>query len=169
MSMRSCGESLACFLADPAHGGVYRLTASTAAGFREADGLDWHRLPVPHRWTREALLDALAASLAFPDYFGRNWDAAWDCLTELGWESGRPQVILLPAAPADGAAMAIFLELMREASEHWAARGQTLAVLLVEDGFGARVEDEDRSTGDEAPEWLAAVPHLPEAALGEGD
>ncbi|WP_416137361.1 barstar family protein [Halomonas sp. HK25] len=161
MTPRPASEALARFLAEPAHGGVYRLKASRAAGFGEAEGLHWHRLPVPHRWTREALLDALAASLAFPDYFGRNWDAAWDCLTELGWESGRAQVILLPEAPADGAAMAIFLALMSDACDHWAARGQTLAVLLV--------EDNERRTDVEGPPWLAAVPHLPEAALGEGD
>lgn len=169
MTPHSSSQALASFLADPAHGGVYRLTASRAEGFIEADGLDWHCLPVPHRWTRETLLDALAVSLAFPDYFGRNWDAAWDCLTELGWETGRAQVILLPAAPADDTAMAIFVDLMREACDHWAVRGKTLAVLLVEEGSDARAEAEDISADNEVPAWLTALPHLPEVGLGEGD
>jgi RNAse (barnase) inhibitor barstar len=29
------------------------------------------------------LFDALAAALRFPDYFGKNWDAVADCMTEL--------------------------------------------------------------------------------------
>lgn len=33
--------------------------------------------------TPEDLHDALSAGLAFPEYYGRNLDALWDCLT--GW------------------------------------------------------------------------------------
>src|SRR5262245_35134347 len=32
---------------------------------------------------KAALMDALAATLRFPDYFGRNWDAVADCLGDL--------------------------------------------------------------------------------------
>ena len=54
---------------------------------------------------REAL-DAIAAALGFPDHFGHNLDALWDCLTDLerptalvwaGWEP------LAVRAPADWA------------------------------------------------------------------
>ncbi|MFN8593410.1 MAG: barstar family protein [Thermomicrobiales bacterium] len=40
--------------------------------------------------TKAAFLDKIAAVMAFPDYFGRNWDALNDCLTDP------------PAAPASG-------------------------------------------------------------------
>ncbi len=33
--------------------------------------------------SREELHDALARQLSFPDYYGRNLDALYDCLTEL--------------------------------------------------------------------------------------
>jgi hypothetical protein len=42
---------------------------------------------------REALFTALAEALALPGYFGRNWDALADCLSDLP-----PTVLLVPAA-----------------------------------------------------------------------
>jgi RNAse (barnase) inhibitor barstar len=30
-------------------------------------------------------MDAIAAGLSFPDWFGRNLDALYDCLTDLSW------------------------------------------------------------------------------------
>ncbi len=37
--------------------------------------------------TREQLHDALARQLSFPDYYGRNLDALFDCLTDLAEET----------------------------------------------------------------------------------
>ena len=150
MSLQSSGQALARFLADPARGGVYRLEAARADALGPTQELDWCPLPTPSRWTREGLLDALAVSLAFPAHFGRNWDAAWDCLTELAWEPGQARVLLVPTAPADATAMVTFVELMNDAGAHWASRGQTLATLVVWQG--------------PPPVWLEGVPRLPEAA-----
>src|SRR5438105_455599 len=35
--------------------------------------------------TKLQMLDAIAAALDFPAYFGRNLDALWDCLQDLSW------------------------------------------------------------------------------------
>lgn len=139
MSTTSEREALARYLGAPSHAGVYRLEASRIEALVEslseeggaASGIDWRRLPAAPRWSREPLLDGLAASLVFPDHFGRNWDAAWDCLTELGWGEERALVVMVPAAPADEAAMMAFVELMRDAAEHWAARGHALVTLML--------------------------------------
>ncbi|MDR5901132.1 barstar family protein [Halomonas icarae] len=140
MSTTSESGVLARYLSVPAHAGVYRLEASRIETPVESvsekrgsavAGVDWRRLSAAPYWSREALLDGLAASLAFPDHFGRNWDAAWDCLTELDWGEERALVVLVPAAPADEASMAAFVELMQDAAEHWAARGHALVTLII--------------------------------------
>ena len=40
------------------------------------------------------LFDRCAAVLSFPAWFGRNWDALADCLTDLGWLPGQGHVLL---------------------------------------------------------------------------
>jgi RNAse (barnase) inhibitor barstar len=39
----------------------------------------------PSIGSRNELFDAYAANLRFPAYFGRNWDAFIDCLSDLSW------------------------------------------------------------------------------------
>ena len=34
---------------------------------------------------RQAFMDRAAVDLRLPDWFGRNWDALADCLTDLSW------------------------------------------------------------------------------------
>ena len=47
---------------------------------------------------KEALFSFLADELKFPDYFGKNWDALYDCLVDLNPERQR-KVILLHMNP----------------------------------------------------------------------
>ena len=51
---------------------------------------------------RDDLLAALASALAFPDYFGGNWDALDEVLRDLGW------------LPADG-----YVLVVRDATALW--------------------------------------------------
>lgn len=41
----------------------------------------------------KGLLARLAHGLSFPDYFGANWDALIDCLSDLSW-SNAPDVVI---------------------------------------------------------------------------
>jgi RNAse (barnase) inhibitor barstar len=36
-----------------------------------------------------SLHEKLAAALGFPDYYGKNWDAFWDCITDPSHEPPR--------------------------------------------------------------------------------
>ncbi len=45
--------------------------------------------------TREDLMDRLARALGFPSYFGKNWDAFLDMVTDLSWNPASGYIVLL--------------------------------------------------------------------------
>lgn len=119
-------------LADKSRCGLYRI-APGAADAGNDPAQNWKTLaPLPNI-DKASLLAALGATLTFPDYYGQNWDAAWDCLTELNWPAEQLLLVHLPI-PAERtvveADLEIFLELMLEACQHWAERGQALCLLI---------------------------------------
>lgn len=44
---------------------------------------------------KQDLLEAIATALKFPEWFGDNWDALEDCLTDLSWLKARGYVLVL--------------------------------------------------------------------------
>ena len=42
---------------------------------------------------KEQFLNHAASVLSFPDYFGNNWDAFEDCLTDMSWHEAKGFVI----------------------------------------------------------------------------
>ena len=44
---------------------------------------------------KESLLAALGRAMAFPDWFGHNFDALFDCLTDLAWRPAEGYLVLL--------------------------------------------------------------------------
>jgi RNAse (barnase) inhibitor barstar len=44
---------------------------------------------------KSELLQELSHQLRFPDYFGKNWDALYDCMTDLSWISERQIIVVL--------------------------------------------------------------------------
>lgn len=43
---------------------------------------------------KASTLDAIATALSFPDWFGRNLDALYDCLTDLSWLPAGEHVLI---------------------------------------------------------------------------
>lgn len=91
-------------------------------------------VPAERPLDKQLLLQALADALQFPDYFGHNWDAAWDCLSGLDWSHGNAITLLLPlpyGQQVDADDLAIFIDLLAEAAEDWQQRQHQLALVLV--------------------------------------
>ena len=62
-----------------------------------------------------------AYSLYFPDYFGRNWDAFWDCVCDFSWESSYHIYIVHTDVPLleQPAALQTYLEILCDAICSW--------------------------------------------------
>jgi len=83
--------------------------------------------------TTAGLLTEHARALDFPDYFGHNWDALEESLTDLEWLPAKGYILLITDAgrvlPDDEEEYETFLEILRDAGEAWGT-GQA--------GMGAR-------------------------------
>lgn len=73
----------------------------------------------------QGFFDELAAALQFPDYFGENWDAVRDCLTDLDLPPGAGFVLLVRDADqllldAPGERAGVMLRVLETAAAEWA-------------------------------------------------
>ena len=78
--------------------------------------------------SKQDILDMVAAQYTFPAHFGKNFDALFDCLTDLVHKSG-PQpgfIVVLEQIPAhakfDKEAREQLLDIFRDAADYWADR-----------------------------------------------
>ena len=114
-------------LLDPARSGVYR--ASGAAAIEQAtrgSGLDVVILDA-----EGDLFSAMARALSFPDWFGANWDALEDCLSDLSWRSAAGHVLVLRAYP-QGDALGVLIDVLRATAEYWAGRKRPFFAVFVD-------------------------------------
>jgi hypothetical protein len=128
-------------LADPAIAGIYRLPGRPpVAALRERierAGLRCFTLDGDGITDKASFLRACAEALAFPAYFGRNWDAFEECLTDpsLAPANGARGTVLLydhtapfiRHAPDD---WAVALDILAGAVEYWRRTPTPLSVLL---------------------------------------
>ena len=73
----------------------------------------------------QGLFAELAEALQFPDYFGHNWDALEECLTDFEWLPAKGYVLLFTNAesvlPYQEEEFATLLEVLSDAGEAWAS------------------------------------------------
>lgn len=102
--------------------------ASSVRGF--ADSWVVAMLHGANMTTFAGLFNEFSNVLKFPAYFGRNFNALYDCLTDLAWLPAKGYTLLLSEvtlilsqeAPADFVA---FLKLLQRACESWNRAEQT--------------------------------------------
>jgi RNAse (barnase) inhibitor barstar len=116
-------------LQDPARSGVYR-----AARIDEiADAVKDSKLlllRIPYA-DKPQLLENMASVLGFPDWFGHNWDALEDCLTDLSWREAPGYVLVMDSAqPGDD--LGVLVDILRSAAESWAGRGKPFFAVFID-------------------------------------
>jgi hypothetical protein len=120
-------------LSDASKSGVYRAAhgRDVVEALRGGD-LALARVDLNGAGGKEALLERIAAALAFPAWFGGNWDALEDCLCDLSWSKAAGHVLLLEnAADLPAGDRGLLLEVLAAAAEFWAGRGRPFFAVLV--------------------------------------
>ncbi|WP_423735249.1 barstar family protein [Chitinophaga caseinilytica] len=66
------------------------------------------------------LLEQLGIVLKFPNYYGENWNAVYDCLCDFSWIIEKGVVLIhteIPALPEDG--LKIYMQILDNSIESW--------------------------------------------------
>lgn len=71
-----------------------QVSSAEAAAEASARGALVHTVPAGELVDKKSVLDAIASSMSFPDTFGRNLDALYDCLTDLSWLPSGEHVLI---------------------------------------------------------------------------
>lgn len=81
---------------------------------------------------KKAVLQAIGRAFEFPDWYGANLDALYDCLTDLPDRNGTGWLVVLERLPDepgfDAEQRAALLDVFRDAAEAFAERGVGLRV-----------------------------------------
>ncbi|HLT44850.1 MAG TPA: barstar family protein [Luteimonas sp.] len=91
---------------------------------------------------KDDALARFARALRFPEWFGGNWDALQDCLSDLSWLRAEGYLLILDNVAqwreADDESFGIALEILEQASNAWRLRPVPFwAVVPVPDPFEA--------------------------------
>jgi RNAse (barnase) inhibitor barstar len=123
-------------LQDFARSGVYRT--SRVEPLLEAvrgSRLSFARIGLQKATDKRALLRTIAAELGFADWFGANWDALEDCLTDLSWREAEGHLLTFEgfqSLPADE--LATLIEVLISAAEFWSGRNKPFFAVFIDPG-----------------------------------
>jgi RNAse (barnase) inhibitor barstar len=117
-------------LGDASRSGVYRTERRDAiAEAVQGSALDM----VDIHLEKQDLFEAFATALAFPEWFGRNWDALEDCLGDLSWRPAEGHVLMVQnhdRLPKDE--LGVLLDVLASSAEYWAARGKPFFAVFID-------------------------------------
>jgi hypothetical protein len=122
---RACVQRIA--LNDERVAGLRAFAESLGYRLFEADLTGCH--------DKAGLLERLGRAMAFPDWFGGNWDAWFDCLTDLGWHAPAAGYVLVVRRALGMHRIApetldTALAIVEDAARVWAERGVTLRAFV---------------------------------------
>jgi RNAse (barnase) inhibitor barstar len=82
---------------------------------------------------REELMLRIARALDFPDWFGGNWDALEDCLSDLSWHDAQGWVLVF--RDFDGLArddLGVLVDVLASTAEFWAGQGKLFFAVFID-------------------------------------
>lgn len=118
----------------PHSAGVFHIPASRVGDFADAAasacGSVW-RIDLHGARGKAELLARIASALCFPGWFGHNWDALADSLSDLGWlPASKVRILILEGCNGREEAMPILLEIFEQAVADWAGRDMALWIFI---------------------------------------
>jgi barstar (barnase inhibitor) len=116
-------------LKDASRSGVYRTGRSDEI----LDAASGSPLGITTIDLRRPVFEAFATALEFPDWFGENWDALEDCLTDLSWRKAQGHVLVIEKhekLPKDE--LGVLTDVLRSAAEFWVERGKPFFAVFVD-------------------------------------
>jgi hypothetical protein len=124
-------DSIAKELAEGRKSGVYQLVRKPEEIEQAAQqaGLAVFRMDFSHVRGKKGLLEQAAKTLQFPAWFGGNWDALNDSLTDLDWLGAKAGYVVVfenieHFARSHAQELHDATEIFRAAAEYWKAEGR---------------------------------------------
>ena len=118
-------------------GGIFRCHAPLPdAALEFAAGEKMRVVPVrlPAARDKNGFLNTIAKALQFPDYFGHNWDAFYDCLLALKHSDGAGTLLVLRDASgfarAEPEEFAAAVDTLADAADYWTGENKALVVVV---------------------------------------
>jgi hypothetical protein len=120
-------------LKDASRSGVYRVErADEVLDATKRGAPRTSRVSLKGVRDKGELLSRMASSLQFPDWFGANWDALEDCLTDLSWLDADGHVLLIEdmtGLPVDD--FGVLRDVLSSCARYWAGRGKSFFAVFV--------------------------------------
>jgi len=120
-------------LTDAAKSGVYRSARADAiVDAARGSDLQVARIDLAGAMDKEVLIGRIATALSFPSWFGGNWDALEDCLSDLSWLSPGGHVLIIEGAqhvpPVERGTL---VDILASAAASWAERKRPFFAVFV--------------------------------------
>ena len=121
---------LEAVLGDVGRAGVYHMpqvAREPLVRAAEANGFVVFRVDLAAARDKDSLLTAIGRAMAFPEWYGHNFDALSDCLADLGWRPAEGYLVLLEHCDGiHGRAEEDFittLQVFEQAANEWREQG----------------------------------------------
>jgi hypothetical protein len=121
-------------LQDVARSGVYRSSqVEPVLDAVRGSKLSFARIALHGAIDKRSLMRRIAADLGFPDWFGENWDALEDCLTDLSWREAEGNVLVFEGfqfVPLEE--LGTLIDVLIDTAEFWSGRGKPFFAVFVD-------------------------------------